>query len=581
SLAPPYAIIVGARATGTLRISELTGWRFLDSMLSAGMLSLHFFMMRNSAFNTRNVVTPCWLPAALAVVCLLPRAALAVKLDALCNDAVFYINLAQGFEQGNLNAGLGRMGLNTYPPILAALHQFGLGWEAAGKWWGVFAAALAVMPLYGWVRRQFDDRTALVAGLLYAFHPKLIEWSPELLRDPTFWLLCGTSLYCSWRAADERQVGWYLTAGISIALAVHTRFEGWFLYLPLVGWTACGVRAACPRSRKLAGLLLALAMCPTLIVLVNATALRQHDRWELGNFDRLQYVMLWWKAAWGPERVADGTIVSGTDAGETPTLGADAGGTPPARMPAKKMLVLYGNAFRRGFGAIFGIAWLIGFATARRRLLRADYAVLFFVAGCVAAAAWVHLWYAQATSSRYFLTIVLLALPCSATGWLWGYDRLAHLAARAFQARWVGPAVTVAAIIATALAGVGESLADRHDGRSREAALGRWLLAEFGPASRIATLGPMPLVGFYAQTVTSVVGTNDADFFGPEPDAPVQAIVAVRRGAAAGSVPDFVNAGNERGYRRVDPARLPTGHDWSDVVVLIASAPVPCARPSR
>ncbi len=516
---------------------------------------------------------------------------MAVKLDALCNDAVFYINLAQGFEQGNLNAGLGRLGLNTYPPILAALHQLGLGWETAGKGWGVFAASLAVLPLYGWVRRQFDDRTALVAGLLYAFHPKLIEWSPELLRDPTFWLFCSLSLYSSWRAAAERRVGWYLMTGVSIALAVHTRFEGWFLYLPLVGWTACDVGRACPWSRKLAGLLLAVAMCPTLIVLVNAAALRQHERWELGNFDRLQYVALWWKATWGPDRRMDGTTGSGADAGGTPTLRADAGGTPapqianngsqPARMPVEKMLALYGNAFRRGFGAIFGIAWLIGFATARRRLLRADYAVLFVVAGCVAAAARVHLWYAQATSSRYFLTIVLLALPCSATGCLWVYDRLAKLVARAVQAPWLGPAVTVAAIIATALAGVGESLADRHDGRSREAALGRWLLAEFGPASRIATLGPMPLVGFYAQTAASVVGMDDAAFFGPEPDAPLQAIVAVRRGAAAGSLPDFVSVGNERGYRRVEPARLPAGHDWSDVVVLVATAPVPGARPSR
>ena len=31
-----------------------------------------------------------------------------------------------------------------------------------------------------------------------------------------------------------------------------------------------------------------------------------------------------------------------------------------------------------------------------------------FVATCIAAAAWIHLWYGQATSSRYFLAIVLL-----------------------------------------------------------------------------------------------------------------------------------------------------------------------------
>lgn len=241
-------------------------------------------------------------------------------------------------------------------------------------------------------------------------------------------------------------------------------------------------------------------------------------------------------------------------------------------MAATKLAILYGNTFRRGFGAIFGMAWLVGFATARRRLVKADYGLLFLVAGCVFAAAWVHCWYAQATSSRYFLTIVLLALPCSAIGWLWFYDRALGLAERFARSRWLRPAALATTVFATALAGIGESLADQHDGRSRDAALGQWLLAELGPESRIATVGPMPLIGFYAGTRACTLSADNARTLEAAPRP--QAIVASRRRTTAGSIDDLVRAVAEQGYRRIDAAQLPAGYEWSDVVVLVASTSV-------
>lgn len=521
--------------------------------------------MDHSAINMSYTIVRCWLWAALFAVCLGPRMAMALKIDALCNDAVFYIDLAEGYERGDERAGLGRLGLNTYPPILAGVHRLGLSWQNASEFWGVMVASLAVLPLYGWVRRQFDDRSALVAALLYAFHPKLIEWSPELLRDPTFWLLCGLSLYFSWRAAAESRAAWFAAAGICVVLAAHTRFEGWFLYLPLAGWTVLGAGPEKAWRRKFGGLALSLGMCPLLLLAVNITMLRNHDRWELGNFDRLQYVAQWWQATWpGHEK---------REPAQSDATGPTASGTPQSseRVPLKNLVMLFGNTFRRGFGGFFGIAWLIGFAAARRRLLRADYRLLFLVACCVFAAAWVHCWYAQATSSRYFLLIVLLALPCSATGWLWAYDRAVRLAETIVHPRRFRPAIVTTSLIATALVGVSESLADRHDGRSRDAALGEWLLEELGPRSRVATVGPMPLVGFYAHTRANAITANDARLLEPAPSQP-QAIVAARRRTSAASLDEILCSASARGYRSVDAARLPAGYNWSDVIVLIASA---------
>src|SRR5207244_12435965 len=106
--------------------------------------------------------------------------------DTLCRDGIFYIQLPEALERHDVQGGLGTLRLNTFPAVLAVLHHLGLNWQLAGECWGVAMSSLAVLPLFGWARRQFDDRLATIACLLYAVHPKLIEWSPELVRDPTF-----------------------------------------------------------------------------------------------------------------------------------------------------------------------------------------------------------------------------------------------------------------------------------------------------------------------------------------------------------------------------------------------------------
>lgn len=511
------------------------------------------------------------LLAALVVCCLAPRAIMAWKLDALCNDALFYIGLAENFERGNLDDGFGRLGLNTFPPVLAALHRAGFSWEAASKTWGVLMASLAVLPLYGWVRRQFDRRTALVAAMLYAFHPKFVEWSPELLRDPTFWFLSALSLYASWRAADEASVGWYLAAGASIAFAAHTRFEGWFFYLPLLFWSLSdnsrpfGAEQWPAYRKRATGLALSAAVSPLLVLLVNITVLGDQARWQLGNFDRLDYVALWCRAVWPdnhhPTSGGDPRSLAVAEPNTT-IVPAYTQIAPPiaVRMSIGKMVRTYANAFRRGFGGLFGLAWLIGFAVGRGRWFRYNHAVLILLAACIGAAAWIHLWYGQATSSRYFLTIVLLACPCAATGWLWVYDRLSHTRPRV--------ATMALAFVVTLLVGVGELLADHHDGRSSEAALGRWLSAELGKDRRIATVTPMPLIGFYAHATTIVMPLHqESPAAWPEP--PIDAIVATSRGAEASALARFTALAHERGFEPVDRRQLPSGHNYRDIVVLM------------
>ena len=180
-----------------------------------------------------------WIVVLLLAACLVPRAVAAWNWDVLWGDSLHYRYASISLEQGDFEQGFAEFGLNIYPLILIPLRHLGIDWQIAGKWFGVLVASLAVVPLWGWLRRMFDDRLAVIACLVYAWHGKLIAISLLIIRDSTFWLLLALTLYYVWRAVGELRIRFFLVAGMTLTLAVHTRTEGWLLLVPLLGWGAC------------------------------------------------------------------------------------------------------------------------------------------------------------------------------------------------------------------------------------------------------------------------------------------------------------------------------------------------------
>ena len=180
-----------------------------------------------------------WIVVLLLVACLVPRAVAAWNWDVLWGDSLHYRYASISLEQGDFEQGFAEFGLNIYPLILIPLRHLGIDWQIAGKCFGVLVASFTVVPLWGWLRRMFDDRLAVIACLVYALHGKLIAISPLIIRDSTFWFLLVLTLYYVWRAVGELRIGFFLAAGVALTLAVHTRTEGWLLLIPLLGWGAC------------------------------------------------------------------------------------------------------------------------------------------------------------------------------------------------------------------------------------------------------------------------------------------------------------------------------------------------------
>ncbi|MBS0208139.1 MAG: glycosyltransferase family 39 protein [Planctomycetes bacterium] len=441
--------------------------------------------------------------ALLATLALVLRLALATKIDVVCADGILYIQLAEAWEQGNRAPALMTLGWNVYPMVLSWLHRAGLEWSLAGKVWGIATAVTAILPLYCWLRWQFDRRVAAVAVLLYATHPKLIEWSPELMRDSTFWMFATTSVYLAWRAAcTGRAWNFALLAG-ALFLAQHTRFEGWFLFAPALLWVVYRAwDAPAARRAMLRGMATLFAVQVALFVLLNSTVLAGHSQSRWVEFQRLAYVphlfdhLLYGKLADQP--TAQATAAPTSANGATPTVPATEPATPLAPQPNilvkasqpldwspeslsfGKLSWIFVHTMRRGLDAAFSLLMFAGLWKWRHIWLRRDNQAPCVAALLVTAGAIVHLHRAGESSSRYSLLIVILASPFAALALM----SLAATFARA--ADYLGGSLRGARLayfgtIATVLCfGFCSAMHGDDLGRHRSAELGRWLKQTLG-----------------------------------------------------------------------------------------------------
>lgn len=486
------------------------------------------------------------LLAGLVLLCLIPRVWMATKLASLCPDGVLYIHLAQALEQGDLKGGLEGIRLNVYPPLLIGLNRLGLEWDVAGKYWGVLISSLLVLPLFGWVRRQFDDRVALIACLLYATHAELITWSPEAIRDPTFWFLFTLSLYLVWRGITEVHWGFCIAAGLSVALAIFTRFEGLFLLIPLGLWSFWRWRSlAQGRWQLLVGVLLCVLAAPALAFLVNLLWLHYPTPWEAFRYDRFFLAMQWVLKLAMPSSTATAAAASTTDLPEMTFL---------------RTACVFVPTFVKGMTPAFTLLMFGGLWHWRRVWARRDHQPLFYVSLVIVISVWIHLSVARSSCPRYVLPIALMASPFVAlelwalTGWT---VRQIQRWTGFTQWRWVAmvPGLLVAAL------GLGDALGNDCTMRLGEVRLGQWLRQELGPSSSFLGVDDLTVVvAHYAQGSSQIfpVWTDNETILGMlrqhRPDA---MILRASRWDSKTNGRSLLEWVEEQGYQSVNHQQLP------------------------
>jgi len=430
----------------------------------------------------RLALPSAWgLMVLLVLACLVPRALMALRIPSICPDGVLYVQLAQAIEAGDWQSALqGEMALNVYPVILAGLHRLGLDWTLAGTLWGVIVSSLVVLPLWGWIGRQFDRRVALAACLLYAVHPKAIEWSPEVMRDPTFWFFFTLAIYCLWRAVAEVRRGWFLAAGAAILLASLTRTEGFYLLLPLGLWTFWRFLALrAQRGKLILGAVLCVVALPLALVAADALWHFEDSDWTALRLAPLARAQAWALSLVGSN--AEGAIHP---------------------MSLGRMIWIYIPTMTRGLSPVFALLMFGGLWGWRRVWSRRDHQALFYTALLVMGGIWVQLWFDRTICPRYAMPIVLMASPFTALGLLGLAERVLRFG-RWMQWRGAGQIAALAvaaALIAAINLGAGlTSSRDYFKTRRAEVDAGRWLGQKMPrPMRLVGPLGAAPIVGFYA-----------------------------------------------------------------------------------
>jgi hypothetical protein len=447
-----------------------------------------------------NLSPAPWLLVGLVLLCLAPRVGMAWRIPSVCPDGVLYIKAAKALEAGNFREAFREMSLNIYPAILMLLHRTGLDWESGAAAWGVVISSLAVLPLWGWVRRQFDDRVALVACLLYAVHSKFIEWSPEVMRDQTFWFLFMLSVYWLWRAVVEVHFGYFIAAGAGVTLASLTRTEGLFLLIPFALWVFWRLLALQSGRRKLlVGAMLCVVVFPVLLALVNLVWLCGHANWTGMRLEPLARVQPWLHSLLGRGAVT-----------------ADSGDIldPAVQLTFGRMLWVFFPTATRGLSSVFALLMFGGLWGWRRVWARRDQQPLFYMTLVILCGIWVQLWFDKNICPRYMLPIVLMASPFAALGLLGLVARLMHVVQRLQWGSRRQAVLTAGLGMAIAAFGWTEALTSNKDyfqARRMLADTGRWLGREHSnPSVLVGQTGIAPIVSYYARSSAYEAFNRDA-----------------------------------------------------------------------
>jgi hypothetical protein len=316
-------------------------------------------------------------------------------------------------------------------------------------------------------------------------------------------------------------------------------------------------------------------MVPLSLTAVNVTCLSECPQWQWLRPQHVQIVRDWWRPgtdgpAAGPDGPAagpgGGAPAPSSEASDRPApADAAASAIAPGDVSAATLNWKFAERMVRGYTYVGGLLLLVGIASHWRLVLRRDHLVLGVMNLLLLAL--IRIRFGQAgLDIRYFMPLVLVALPWMALGFEW----LAAAGARRLApwVRWTPRRYAVfLGVLGSVAAGLsmvdGRPSADRLHAAQREEALGRWILERIGPDRTLAgSPEDLQLVRYYAQART-------AQAFDLSRGGPLPPVVEAGRADAilldpASASGRSVAAAGERivsqlGYRPVESGQLPPG----------------------
>lgn len=177
----------------------------------------------------------------LVILFLLSLAARIIKLildPLLLRDSVLYINIAESWAN---NSDYIQMSETVVPPLyiylVSQLIKCGYSAEIAGRSISIFLGAMT--PVLGYIiaKKLFKkESVSLLTALLLSFHPSLIVYSTQPLRESIYLFLWELIIIIIINGIKYEKNYWWIFCGIILSLSFFSRYESveFLLLIPLV-----------------------------------------------------------------------------------------------------------------------------------------------------------------------------------------------------------------------------------------------------------------------------------------------------------------------------------------------------------
>ena len=165
------------------------------------------------------------------------RLVIAFNTYVISSDGPFYLRVAKYFVQGDYKSALIKQTFHPlYPFLIAIAYKFIGVWEWAGMLASIILSSLGVIPLYFIARKYFAGPIAIIACLLYVFHPQGAQLSASIFTTGTHISVLLFALWVTVLALETNRSFYFILSGLLSFVMYLNRPDGLvFLAITLIG----------------------------------------------------------------------------------------------------------------------------------------------------------------------------------------------------------------------------------------------------------------------------------------------------------------------------------------------------------
>ena len=115
--------------------------------------------------------------------------------------------------------------LSNYSILIVLAYKIFGDWVVAAKSVSLFFGTITLVPVYFLLNRFFKKEISLIATLIFALIPVLVDKSVDVVRDPVYWFFSVLGLYLFVSQIEKRNYLYLMLSSLCFLMAAWARIE--------------------------------------------------------------------------------------------------------------------------------------------------------------------------------------------------------------------------------------------------------------------------------------------------------------------------------------------------------------------